>query len=114
MKYTSHSDSTSVYSVEGCKTATSIPFFYFARKPSQNKEKKMLFHLCTGVDSILQLAAVLLHDVQAVALHQSPAAVFHSCDQLQLAVLWYLPVKAIGAVWKQQHIAEQVPATMHC
>jgi len=48
-----------------------------------------MFHFHAGADILLleQPAAMLLHDVQAFALHQSPAAVFHSRDRLQLAVL---------------------------
>jgi len=48
----------------------------------------------------------------AVALHQSPAVVFHS---VRLAVLRDVQVKAVGAVRHEQHIVYRVPArsTVH-
>ena len=46
-------------------------------------------------------------------MHQSPAAVvFDSGDRLRLAVLRDVQMKAVGAVWKQQHIVDRVPADL--
>ena len=60
-----------------------------------------LFHFHAGVDSVLlEQTTAAQHDVQAVALHQSPP-VFHSGNRLRLAVLRYVQVKAVGAARKR-------------
>jgi len=64
-----------------------------------------MFHFRTGVDNVLleqpSCRRTARRSGPAVALHQSPAVVFHS---LRLAVLRDVQVKAVGAVRKEQHI----------
>ena len=77
--------------------------------------KPLLFHFHTSVDIVGPTAGTACcrtawRSGPAVALHQSPAIVFYRGDRLYLAVLRDVQVKAVGAVWKQQHIVDRVPA----